>query len=258
MALAVSASFTDPDPNVTHTALWNWGDTTTSGGTVTEPSGGVPGLVTGSHTYMMAGSYTITLTVTGSDGLAAAATAKVTTYQSIIVLDKTAGGALSLSGNATIKIPGMLAVDSSATTALTASGNASVTASAIQVVGKVQKSGNATFNPTPVTGAPAVADPLAGLAPPGTSGLSNYGSEILSGNSSATIKPGIYSQIKLSGNANLTLNAGTYIIEGGGLAVSGNASVTGSGVLIVNAGSSYPTTGEPTAASASVATASTA
>ena len=39
------------------------------------------------------------------------------------------------------------------------------------------------------------------------------------------------------------MNAGTYIIEGGGLTVSGNASITGSGVMIINAGSSYPATG---------------
>ena len=39
------------------------------------------------------------------------------------------------------------------------------------------------------------------------------------------------------------MNSGIYIIEGGGFTVSGNASVTGSGVMIVNAGSKYPTTG---------------
>ncbi len=37
----------------------------------------------------------------------------------------------------------------------------------------------------------------------------------------------------------MTLNPGVYIIEGGGLSVSGNASLTGNGVLIFNAGSSY-------------------
>ena len=34
-----------------------------------------------------------------------------------------------------------------------------------------------------------------------------------------------------------------YIIEGGGFTVSGNASITGSGVMIFNAGSNYPSTG---------------
>ena len=40
-----------------------------------------------------------------------------------------------------------------------------------------------------------------------------------------------------------TLSPGTYVIAGGGLSVSGNATVTGTGVLIYNAGSNYPSTG---------------
>jgi len=65
----------------------------------------------------------------------------------------------------------------------------------------------------------------------------------LSGNFSQTIYPGLYSQIIVSGNAKLTLGAGVYIIEGGGFTVSGNASVSGNGVLIFNAGSNYPAAG---------------
>lgn len=107
VAFSVSDTFTDPDPDVTHTAVWNWGDSTTSTGTVTEPHGSTPGQVSGSHTYTMAGTYTITLTLTGSDGLTAQATAQVATTQSIIILDPTAGGALSLSGNATIDVSGL-------------------------------------------------------------------------------------------------------------------------------------------------------
>ena len=39
------------------------------------------------------------------------------------------------------------------------------------------------------------------------------------------------------------LLSGIYIIEGGGFSVAGTASVTGSGVMIFNAGSNYPSTG---------------
>ena len=126
---------------------------------------------------------------------------------------------------------------------MSASGNATVKASVINVHGGVQKTGNASLSPAPITGAATLADPLSGLPLPSTSGLTNFGSESLSGNSSATINPGIYSQISASGNAKLTLNSGLYIIEGGGFSISGNASVTGSGVTIFNAGSKYPTTG---------------
>ena len=133
-------------------------------------------------------------------------------------------------------------MDSTSKTALSAAGNAQVTASAIDVAGGVQRSGNASFQPTATTGISPVPDRLAGLTGPSTTGLTNYGSKSLGGNS-RTINPGIYSQISVSGNARLTLNTGIYIIEGGGFTVTGNASVSGSGVMIYNAGSNYPSTG---------------
>ena len=83
----------------------------------------------------------------------------------------------------------------------------------------------------------------AALPSPSTAGMTNYGSFSLGGNSSATIQPGIYSSISVSGNARLTMAGGIYIIEGGGFSVADNASVTGSGVMIVNGGSNYPGTG---------------
>jgi hypothetical protein len=61
-----SASFTDAGILDTHTALWDWGDGSTSSGVVTETNGS--GSVTGSHSYAEAGLYPITLTVTDKDG----------------------------------------------------------------------------------------------------------------------------------------------------------------------------------------------
>jgi hypothetical protein len=46
--------------------------------------------------------------------------------------------------------------------------------------------------------------------------------------------------VSISGNATLTGSGVTYIVEGGGFTVSGNAGISGSNVLIVNAGSNYP------------------
>src|SRR5262249_27042022 len=65
-AISTSASFADPLTTTTHTALWNWGDNTTSAGSVTESNGA--GTVTGSHTYTADGVYTVTLTVTNNGG----------------------------------------------------------------------------------------------------------------------------------------------------------------------------------------------
>ncbi len=193
---------------------------------------------------LAAGSHKITATYSGdSNFLTSSGTAAVAVGQAIFVLDPSASAALSISGNASINMSGGVYVNSSSSTALSASGNAKIKAAVIDVHGGVAKSGNASLSPAPLTGAVAATDPFASLPSPSTSGLTNYGTESLSGNSSATIKPGIYAGISASGNAKLTLSSGLYIIEGGGLSISGNASVAGSGVTIVNAGSKYPSTG---------------
>jgi PKD repeat protein len=80
----VSADFTDPDVSDTHTAVWNWGDDSTSSGDVTEDNGS--GSVIGNHTYTTAGVYTITLTVTDDYG---ASDEAVSDY--VVVYDPSAG-----------------------------------------------------------------------------------------------------------------------------------------------------------------------
>ncbi len=64
--IAISATFTDPGKLDTHTAVWNWGDGSTSAGVVTETNGS--GSVSGSHAYAKPGLHTVTLTVTDKDG----------------------------------------------------------------------------------------------------------------------------------------------------------------------------------------------
>ena len=77
--VTASANFTDPGAD-THSALWNWGDGTTSPGNVTDTS------VAGSHIYTTAGIYTVTLTVTDDDGGIGSAA-----YMYIVIYD-TSGG----------------------------------------------------------------------------------------------------------------------------------------------------------------------
>lgn len=66
MPLTFSANFTDVDLGDTHTATWSWGDGSLEAGTVSESNGA--GSVTGTHTYPLAGLYTVTLTLTDSGG----------------------------------------------------------------------------------------------------------------------------------------------------------------------------------------------
>ncbi|HEV8064803.1 MAG TPA: hypothetical protein VGP46_08235, partial [Acidimicrobiales bacterium] len=185
------------------------------------------------------------------------------TSGTIYILDPSAGGALTLSGSAGVNVTGNVYVDSSSSSAIVISGAASVKAAGIQVVGGVQKSGSPTFSPQPATGSHLVSDPLAGLPMPAIpAGLTNYGSKSVGGSSTAALQPGIYSQISVSGAGKITLAAGTYVIqgggltasgsgtvsiaagtsiilEGGGLSVSGAAAVTGTGVTLFNFGTAY-------------------
>jgi hypothetical protein len=229
----------------TPTGTVDFYDTTTS--TDLTP-GDVPlsgGTVSYSTTSLAAGPHTIKASYSGDTNfvMSYGIAGTVTVGQSIIVLDPSAGGALSISGNASINLPGGVYVNSSSSNALSASGNAAIKATVIDVHGGVSKSGNASFSPAPAIGAAVAADPYASLMELSTTGLCNYGAISLSGSSSKSICQGIYSGISLSGNATLTMGSGIYIIEGGGFSISGNASLSGSGVTIFNAGSKYPTTG---------------
>ena len=79
--VTANGSFTDPGTNDTHTAVWDWGDGTTS-------TGSVSGLIIGpdSHAYTAAGIHTIQLAVTDDD--AGVGTAD---FQFVVVYDPSAG-----------------------------------------------------------------------------------------------------------------------------------------------------------------------
>jgi hypothetical protein len=219
----------------------NWGDGSAHTGFNATATGA---LSAQSHAFALPGSYTVT--ITAADPVASGVTAwslvrtfSVTVAPSLFVVNATASGALTLSGNASVKIPGAIVVDSTSTTAISAIGNTLLTASVIDVAGGVQRAGTATISPAPATNL-SVNDPFASLAGPCPSGTL---SSVSLTKGSQTINPGIYSQITVSGSASLTLNPGVYIIEGGGLTVTGSASISGSGVMIYNAGSNYPNPG---------------
>lgn len=61
-----SVTFTDPTVLDTHTAAWDWGDNSTSPGTLNEVDGS--GTAIGSHTYSTPGVYTVKARVSDDDG----------------------------------------------------------------------------------------------------------------------------------------------------------------------------------------------
>jgi len=124
-----------------------------------------------------------------------------------------------------------------------ASGDA-FTASSICVAGTY---GAGTFTPTPQNHCPVKPDPLASLPAPGV-GACTYTNYNVS-HTPAPLSPGVYcGGISANGQAALTLNPGIYILKNGGLKLSGQASITGSGVMLflTGDGSSIAMTGTTT------------
>ncbi|MEO5744200.1 MAG: ExeM/NucH family extracellular endonuclease [Terracoccus sp.] len=87
--VTVSAPFTDADRLDTHTAVVDWGDGTTSPGTVIEAAGETSGSVSASHSYRAAGFYAVTVTVTDGFGHSGSNTSDAT--NSVVVYDRSAG-----------------------------------------------------------------------------------------------------------------------------------------------------------------------
>ncbi|WP_235855611.1 PKD domain-containing protein [Methanofollis fontis] len=83
-AVSASAEWTDPGTLDTHTASWDWGDGTSSDGVVAGTEGS--GTITGTHTYTVAGVYTITLKVTDDNGGAV-----LSVYQYVVIHDPDGG-----------------------------------------------------------------------------------------------------------------------------------------------------------------------
>jgi Putative Flp pilus-assembly TadE/G-like len=165
-----------------------------------------------------------------------------TTYANgIILLDPTASGALTDSGNGSITVNGgaSIVIDSSSASAAVVSGNGSVSASQFVITGSPGDivSGNGRFVGGIESGQTQTVDPLGYLPEPSAGGLSVQSNSQLSvgGNSSQSVSPGVYvGGISVSANASLTMSPGVYYMQGGGFTSSGNGNISGSGVLIFN------------------------
>jgi hypothetical protein len=153
----------------------------------------------------------------------------------IFVLDPTALAAFGASGSTIINSQCGIVVNSNHTRAMVISGSASITASTIDVTGNYSTSGSAFFTPTPTTGVSPTADPLAALSPPTFSGC-NFTNKSISGSTAATLTPGVYcGGISISGSTGLiTFQPGVYILNGGGLQISGSRPIQAQGVGFYN------------------------
>ena len=157
----------------------------------------------------------------------------------IYVLNPSASGAFSANGNVTVSSGCGLLVDSSSSTGLSVVGNVTITAPTIGVVGNYTTSGGASLTPAPKIGVIAASDPLAYVQAPtvGSCAHTNYSLNGSSGSSGSPLQlfAGTYcGGISVHGNAVLNFNAGTYVLAGGGMNISANTTMTGTGVTFYN------------------------
>jgi len=157
----------------------------------------------------------------------------------IYVLDPTASGALSTNGNANVQSGCGLLVNSSSSSAITAVGSITVNAPTIGVVGNYTSTSNVSLTPTPKTGVIAASDPLSYVQAPtvGSCAHTNFSLSGTSGSASSPLQlyAGTYcGGISVHGNAWLHFNPGTYVLAGGGMGISANTVMTGTGVTFYN------------------------
>jgi hypothetical protein len=154
----------------------------------------------------------------------------------LLLLQSSGNDSLQLSGNASVQVPSAsIVVDSPSSLAYDLSGNASVSALSHDVTGSSPPSGN--ISGTINTSVPSTPDPLLPLAAPDPTSYPIRATSATSVGGNTSLQPGVYQGgISVSSNGSLTLAAGIYILDGGGLQVSGNGSISGDGVMIYNTG----------------------
>jgi Flp pilus assembly protein TadG len=144
----------------------------------------------------------------------------------VYALDPTQPGALTVGGTATVSSSCGLYVDSNSSSALTVSGGGAITSSLVGVVGGTNINGGGSTPPS--TGIAPFGDPLAYIPAPSfdPSSCSSFHNTTLNG----SINPGTFcGGISVSNGNTVTFNPGLYIIDGGGIKITGGT-VSGSGV----------------------------
>src|SRR5262249_39708667 len=117
--------------------------------------------------------------------------------------------------------------------ALTMTGSGTVSAADIDLTGGTASTGHGRLVATIYHQGP-LADPLGLPLPPAPT--TTIGAVEDSSSTPLTLGPRTYvGGIHIGGRASVTLLPGVYYLKGGGFSVGGHATVTGSGVLLINA-----------------------
>jgi Flp pilus assembly protein TadG len=187
----------------------------------------------------------------GAIPISARAVAGVLQAPAVLLLDSS-GNELSASNNASLTVNvtgntsgGAVVADSTAANAISAIGNATLTAPQFAIAGNDTTSQNGTITTNPTanniqTNASQVPNPLSSLPTPSATGTTFNLAPITT---NMTLSPGVYvGGITIAPTGAVTLQPGTYYMQGGGFSVKGTGTVIndvtagGSGVMIYNDG----------------------
>jgi hypothetical protein len=252
---AAVATFTDPggaEPNPFdptdgipshYTASVDFGDGNPAVPAVITYSG-APGSTTGiftvtaSHTFAEEGTYTVTTTI-NHEGVKTKVSnsAAVRDNYGLLLLDPTDAQTLMVTGGGSLNVTnsGAVVVDSSSPNAYFLTGGAVVTATEadVGIGGGVFGNGVLNLLEPEFNQEAATPDPFALPLPPAPA--TQFPAVHVS-KGIVTLSPGTYTGgISVDGSAAVTLLPGIYYMNGGGFSVSAHGSVTGTGVLLVNA-----------------------
>ncbi|HYH21427.1 MAG TPA: pilus assembly protein TadG-related protein [Azospirillum sp.] len=144
----------------------------------------------------------------------------------VLALDGGAAEAVSGRGNPNVVMPGcMIAANSNAASAISFSGNVSLLAQTLWTAGGMAMSGNVNLQlaRAATTHAWPLPDPYANVEAPPVGSCKHTKHKV---NESGRLKPGVYCDgLTITGNADVTLEPGEYIINRGDLSVQGNITI---------------------------------
>lgn len=168
----------------------------------------------------------------------------------VMTLAGSGDGTFKITGNANLTTSGSgVFVNSSGGQASQLTGQGDLITPYTDVVGGAHTQGaQAVYSPPASTGVPTQGDPLAAYLYPDVSGMPTYENTNITG--SATLAPGVYAGgIKIDGSGTVRFRAGTYVLKGGGMQVTGSATLkmheddADDGITLFNTHTNYP--GDP-------------
>lgn len=150
----------------------------------------------------------------------------------VIALDGSAATGITMTGSTTLDLNcGLMTNSVSATAAVSAGGSSTIKASPIAAVGNVPPSPGRYIEPVSLFPyAVPAQDPYAALPDP-LSTIGNGSALSVSPNGTKNIGPGTYKSVDIKGTLNMS--PGVYYINGGSFSANSQATIIGTGVVII-------------------------